>query len=215
MSLCDIAIHQRAKSPEQKALRRQQILQAASECFAQQSFERANLADVAAKAGVTKAALYRYFRSKEVLFLTLYGELLQQLMADAEQQPVAQDAATACVDLMCRHPEFCQLNAILHTVLEQNLSAEEAREFKLELLPLMQRFSQLIARWMNISEPDAITLLLHVQQAMIGCWHICHPSSAVSEAISKPPLTFLQRDFRTTLHQHLSWLFAGFRGDRQ
>ena len=109
---------------------------------------------------------------------------------------------------MARHPVCCQLNAILHTVLEQNLTTDEARDFKLQLLPLLQRFAQLLANWLCLELPTAMTLLLHVQQAMIGCWHICHPSPAVAAAISQPPLNFLQRDFHATLRQHLSWLFS-------
>ncbi len=206
-------IAQRAKSPQQKALRRQQILAAAAHCFPERGFHRVHLSDIAAQIGITKAALYRYFASKEQLFLALYLEHLQALLDDAETLSVdaPEQAAGVCAQLLSQHPTFCHLNAILHTVLEQNLSASEARAFKLELLVLMQRFARLLQQWLLLSADQAIDLLLHLQQAMIGCWHLCHHSTAVQEALAEPPLTLLQRDFGTTLQQHLQWLFSGFK----
>ena len=70
---------QRARSPEQKAERRAQILAAAATFFEQERFEAISLASIARKAGVTKAALYRYFSSKEALFLGLYLDELEQV----------------------------------------------------------------------------------------------------------------------------------------
>lgn len=47
---------------------RQAILSAARECFARVGFERATNRDIAAAAGVTAAAMYRYFDSKPELY---------------------------------------------------------------------------------------------------------------------------------------------------
>jgi AcrR family transcriptional regulator len=204
-------IRQRAKSPEQKALRRQQILDAAAGYFAEAPFEQVSLHDIAQRVGITKAALYRYFRNKEALFLALYHQQLERLVGHGEQLNIDGDAAIVCAQALAEEPLFCRLNAILHTVLERNLTEEEARNFKLGLLPLLQRFAMLISRWLSISAAEAVELLLHIQQAMIGCWHICYPSKTVAAAIAEPPLTLFRLEFSTTLQQHLSWLFAGYK----
>ena len=62
-SLTMCLIKQRAKNPEQKALRRQQILLATKNRFSKSSYEDVNLQHIAADVGMTKAALYRYFRN--------------------------------------------------------------------------------------------------------------------------------------------------------
>ncbi len=204
-------IRQRAKSPEQKALRRQQILDAAAGYFAEAPFEQVSLHDIAQRVGITKAALYRYFRNKEALFLALYHQQLERLVGHGEQLNIDGDAAIVCAQALAEEPLFCRLNAILHTVLERNLTEDEARNFKLGLLPLLQRFATLISRWLSISVAEAVELLLHIQQAMIGCWHICHPSKTVAAAIAEPPLTLFRLEFSATLQQHLSWLFAGYK----
>lgn len=45
--------------------RREQLLQAAIACFARDGFHQTTMADIASEAGITAAAIYRYFPSKE------------------------------------------------------------------------------------------------------------------------------------------------------
>lgn len=59
----------RGRAPKvQPETRRQAILDAALQTFAEHGFEAARLDDVAARAGVAKGTLYLYFSSKEALF---------------------------------------------------------------------------------------------------------------------------------------------------
>jgi AcrR family transcriptional regulator len=61
--------------------RRAQIVRAALESFAQHGYERASLRDIAARAGVTHAALLRHFSGKDELLLAA----LAQREADEEK----------------------------------------------------------------------------------------------------------------------------------
>lgn len=207
-------IRQRAKSPEQKALRRQQILDAAAEYFSTSAFDKVSLSDIAQRVGITKAALYRYFRSKETLFLALYLQELDGMVATAERVEKQTPAAEACFDVICQHPLFCSLNAILHTVLEQNLTVAEAASFKQALLPIMQRFADKISEWIAVSREQAIIFLKQLQAAMIGCWHISHPSQTVRQALQQPTLDILLIDYQTCLKQHIQWLIMGCMHNR-
>lgn len=53
------------------------ILQSATECFAQNGFERTNLRDIAQKVGIREPSIYRHFKSKE----ELYQKVLYQGLA--------------------------------------------------------------------------------------------------------------------------------------
>ena len=97
-------IRQRAKSPEQKAARRQHILSAAADIIMASSFDQLNMIDIAEAVGITKAALYRYFRNKETLFLALFEDSMESLIQAAEQQPVpAQNPANLLAELLIQH----------------------------------------------------------------------------------------------------------------
>ncbi len=68
----------RPKNPP--ADRRQEILEAALRLFAQRGYNATTNADIAREAGVTAAALYYYFPSKELLFRTAVSELRSSLL---------------------------------------------------------------------------------------------------------------------------------------
>jgi AcrR family transcriptional regulator len=64
--------------------RRQKILAAASELFGANSYDSVQMRDVAARAEVGKPTLYRYFPSKEELFLEVFKSGLDHLDAEIE-----------------------------------------------------------------------------------------------------------------------------------
>ena len=73
--------HQRARSPQDKDLRRAHLIQAATRLFADADFEAVTIARVAEAAGVAKGAAYIYFATKETLFLELVRAELTQWLA--------------------------------------------------------------------------------------------------------------------------------------
>ena len=71
-----VAINQRARSSEQKALRRHAVLETAEVYFKEVGYEAFSMAQLAKKAGVAKGTLYLYFNTREELFFTLYEQSL-------------------------------------------------------------------------------------------------------------------------------------------
>ena len=66
-----------------KAQRPGEILEAAFDAFAERGFAATRMEDVAARAGVTKGAIYCYFETKERLFEEMVGHYSQETLADA------------------------------------------------------------------------------------------------------------------------------------
>lgn len=79
------------RSPEQFAQirkeRREQILQAALEVFAEDSYHGASMASVAKKAKVSKGLIYNYFKSKEELLKTLIVDIFDEVMELMDVDP--------------------------------------------------------------------------------------------------------------------------------
>ncbi|MGX8708697.1 TetR/AcrR family transcriptional regulator [Caproiciproducens sp. R1] len=65
--------------PKSKTESHPKIILAAKEEFLKKGFEQASLRDIAAKAGMSAAGLYRHFADKEALFAALVDPLLNQL----------------------------------------------------------------------------------------------------------------------------------------
>ncbi|CAB3807944.1 hypothetical protein LMG28614_06697 [Paraburkholderia ultramafica] len=64
--------------------KRQAIIDAAFQVFSEVGFERASMSEIAARAGGSKATLYSYYESKEVMFADV-------MMAAAEEAKVASE----------------------------------------------------------------------------------------------------------------------------
>ncbi len=66
-----------------KAERPGEILEAAFDAFAERGFAATRMEDVAARAGVTKGAIYFYFETKDRLFEETVSHYSQNMLADA------------------------------------------------------------------------------------------------------------------------------------
>lgn len=102
---------------EKKAESRRRILDSARDVFFRDGFMRANLDEVAEKAGVAKGTLYRYFESKADLYvavLTRNQEIFNDLMrAAAEQGDDAVDRVRSIARFYFAHwldhPDYFQI----------------------------------------------------------------------------------------------------------
>ncbi|MEU7282966.1 helix-turn-helix domain-containing protein [Streptomyces sp. NPDC045431] len=69
---------------------RQRIQDVALGLFAEQGYEKTSLREIAERLGVTKAALYYHFKTKEDIVISLFQDLtrpIDDLIAWAEEQP--------------------------------------------------------------------------------------------------------------------------------
>ncbi len=76
----------RAVSEQDKASRRQDILSAAKQVFAEEGYHATTIADIAAAAGLSYGSIYWYYESKEALFhelMSAEAASLRQHLADA------------------------------------------------------------------------------------------------------------------------------------
>src|SRR5882757_3980360 len=58
---------------------REKIQEIALELFAEQGYEKTSLREIAERLGVTKAALYYHFRTKEDIVASLFGDFLARV----------------------------------------------------------------------------------------------------------------------------------------
>ncbi len=94
--------------------KRERILAAASQLFAQQDFHAVSVDDVAKLAEIAKGTLYNYFESKEALYLSIIETRMENLIAQLrhrleEQHDPLEDLRRFLIHLyrfMTKYPEF-------------------------------------------------------------------------------------------------------------
>jgi len=206
-------IKQRAVNPEQKQQRIEQILDAAQARFVDTNFSQIRLSDIAQDIGITKAAFYRYFRKKELLFLQLYLRHLEQLTVSIQrnlkQQNLSGQQLVPALSKACQdNVLFCKLSAILHSVLEENITLEEAVIFKRAIKEKMSLSLNQFIPLLKVEPEQAIELFLMMHQVIIGAWAMCNPSGEVNLALNQyDDLALFNKPFDEMISKHLSLLF--------
>src|ERR1700759_4485015 len=102
---------------------RARIQQVALELFAEQGYERTSLREIAERLGVSKAALYYHFKSKEDIvrsFTEDYAAELDALLIWGAGQPRSPATRTA---LLTRYSDIVQQRLGVLRFLEQNQAA--------------------------------------------------------------------------------------------
>ncbi len=98
MTIHSVALHavsRRAKHEPPPGPKRDAILRAATDVFAERGFFNAQVADIARAAGVAAGTVYLYFRSKDDLLISIFERSMRdalvevRAMVDAERDPAA------------------------------------------------------------------------------------------------------------------------------
>ncbi len=117
-----------------KAQRPGEILEAAFDAFAERGFAATRMEDVAARAGVTKGAIYFYFDTKELLFEEMVRHYGRVMLADA-------DAMMAGAQGSCAE----KLRALIRFVYSRCAQDRTGREMIRFMVAEGKAFPQLVA----------------------------------------------------------------------
>jgi len=117
----DSALHEDAARPS----RREQILQAAAQLFAERGSRAVGVDDVGAAVGVTGPAIYRHFASKDAMLAEMLVRISERLLAGgSERVAVAgDDPAAQLRALIDFQVEFALDNPALITVQDRDLGS--------------------------------------------------------------------------------------------
>ncbi|MEN0064676.1 MAG: TetR family transcriptional regulator [Myxococcota bacterium] len=200
-------VWERARRPEQKAERRESILEAAGHCFDAGGLAGATLTAIAQQAGLAASNLYRYFPSREAILIELLlreheGWVLQ--FEDAREALSGVDDVDALVDLirvsLLARPRLGALAAITRSVLEQNVGLESIVDFKRRSAELRQRTEFVVADIIPSLSLDQVALFVRYTNLVLGqIWSVAHPPKIIADAKAQIDVAGVRVDFGTTI----------------
>jgi len=209
----------RATQPEQKKSREATILAAARKLFAAGDYENAGLNAIAREAGFTKSNVYRYFKTREDIFLRIFEEAAEDwaagLAASLRKLRVRSSAATvanAWAKESSKHPLFHSLAALVDVSLAKNSSEEELKKFHLRSLKFYQGVLTELARiYPDISMQNIGELTLHFYYMAAGLWTGSRPGKTMQKVLKDPALADMVIHFEPSLKFGISNLIKGIR----
>ena len=208
---------QRARKPSQVKVRTEEILNAAKRLFATLSYDEVSLNAIAREAGMSKPNIYRYFASREEIFLMILreeqGVFVQRLSGSlrAMSSPVTAevvveawlDAALGCPDLLALLPQ-------LGTSLERNSSLEQLVAYKKETfaggLALAELHRSIYPRldldtWMEVINASVGLLA--------GLWPLCNSNDTMEQAMRHPEVGLEPWNFSKMMRFAMKALISG------
>lgn len=201
MDDAEVPSFRRARRPEQRELRRQEILDVTRALLAEMPAEEISLRELGRRLGVSKTHVVRYFESREGVFLEMLDRMLRSwlgaLPSEWPTPPCASDEVMrAWADSLAARPELCQLWSLLPSVLERNVSTETLRAYKLAELEHRHTLTKEITdRIPELDTDDALTLTRYATVALVGLWPFSNPTPTVAKAAADPRLADSRMDF--------------------
>ncbi|XVU22939.1 TetR/AcrR family transcriptional regulator [Actinoplanes sp. CA-054009] len=153
-----IVTFQRARTEEQREIRRRAILDVAAAMLDEMPVAAVTLNELSRRVGLAKPNVLRYFESREAVLLEVLDRFLREWLTDLaadlaagvdETRPMA-ERATAVADILSRslsaRAVLCDLFGAQGSVLEHNVSVEVVARYKRASLERLTTMSTLLAK---------------------------------------------------------------------
>jgi AcrR family transcriptional regulator len=203
----------RARKPEQKEERKQHLLDVARILIDQESdLNLLSLNEIARSAKMAKANIYRYFESREALFLELlwdeWLDWFKDFQKDWQKVSRSKKSFDHLIKTMAisiaKRDLLCNLTSALPSVIEKNLTEKTIREFKYRSIELFGKIANYLETCSSELDSVSYAILLQDSVSLIaGLYPFTHPNQVVARVLQDPELKFFKRDFSAELERYL------------
>ncbi|MFJ6730519.1 TetR/AcrR family transcriptional regulator [Streptomyces sp. NPDC091281] len=213
---------QRARTEEQREIRRRAILDTASAMLDEMPVAAVTLNELSRRVGLAKPNVLRYFESREAVLLELLDRFLREWLAELAEElaagvdgdlPMAERAAAVAEILgrsLSRRTVLCELFGAQGSVLEHNVSVEVVARYKRASLDHLTTMSTLIGTCLP-ELGDNATLFSLQTMVMAGALsaYSTPPPSLKAAYEAEPDLARFHLDLEDYLKQALTATLLG------
>jgi AcrR family transcriptional regulator len=213
---------QRARSEEQREIRRQAILDTAAAMLDEMPVAEVGLNELSRRVGLAKSNVLRYFESREDVLLELLersfrtwlAEVSDELAAGADPRlPVRERSDRLAAVLsrsLARHTVLCDLVNAQAGVLEHNVSVEVVLRFKRSALDSLGVMADLVRRHVPELGNAARTVCMATVILAGALSAYCRPSASAIAAVElDPTLVEFHLELATALESAVATQIAG------
>lgn len=213
---------QRARSEEQREIRRQAILDTARSMLDEMPAAEVGLNELSRRVGLAKSNVLRYFESREAVLLELLGSVLEAWIAEVSQEladgvdpslPAGErgdQMAAVLSRSLARHTVLCDLANAQAGVLEHNVSVDVVLRHKRGALTNLGTVVELLHHHLPELGDHARTVCLTALLLAGALSTYRSPSASTLAAYdADPSLAVLQLDLGSDLERAVALLIAG------
>jgi AcrR family transcriptional regulator len=207
----------RARQPDQIEERKVAILESALTLFVDNGLENVSLSDIASRIGCAKSNLYRYFETREDIYLHVlqregaaWEKKAHSSLKKLDGNGTVPLVAEALSKSFAGAKTYCSLMSVINSVLEKNLSAERVLNFRSTFYRRRERIATLISSALpGVPKESVEPLMFSIFAHVAGLWPLSHPDVETKKWLSKPEFEHLKLDFEEEMTRFLVTLFKG------
>ncbi len=213
---------QRARSEEQREVRRRAILDTAAAMLDEMPVAEVSLNELSRRVGLAKSNVLRYFESREAVLLELLDYFLRAWLAELPAELAAginprlsmAERATQLAEVLSRslaaRTVLCDLFGAQVGVLEHNVSLDAVLRHKRASLESLRNLSDLVRHHVPELGDNAQTVCLQAVIMAGALTAYCSPPASVVAAYeAEPALAVLHTDLRDALRLAVSTALLG------
>ncbi|MBD7918800.1 TetR family transcriptional regulator [Cellulomonas sp. Sa3CUA2] len=213
---------QRARSEEQREVRRRAILDTAATMLDEMPVAGVSLNELSRRVGLAKSNVLRYFESREAVLLDLLDDFLadwladlaDELAADVEPDAAPEVRARQLADVLSRslaaRTALCDLFGAQGGVLEHNVSVDVVKRHKRTSLALLETMSDLVRRHVpELGDGAQLFCLTTLVSAGALSTYAPPPPSVLAAYADEPALAVLHLDPQDALRVVLTSALLG------
>jgi len=207
---------QRARSDEQKEIRRKQIMKAAAELFKKYEYKDITLNMIAGKLDFSRANMSRYVATKEEIFLLLYVEdmilLTEELQKSYTKKMNYNEFADFLVSISMSHTNFMRIGCILSTIIENNISVEKLVGYKKIMFEQAKKIVDVFVENFDfLSQEDGYYIMSILTEYMSGLYLSTNQTPLQKEAMKQCGFADHQKDFKTAMTEFIVLILHGYK----
>jgi AcrR family transcriptional regulator len=206
---------QRARRPEQKDQRREQILATAGRLALDSGVARVSLGDIAAAVGLAKSNVLRYFGTREEIYLQLAmregDDWAAAVLTGLRQANGFSATAAVLADAYADRPLYCDLTTHAETMLEHNVSVAALRVYKLWAIDTYFTVGrQITVACPPLTDTDGASLVMAASAFVAKLFPISRPPAGLRELYEREPeIARVFPPLRPTLQRMIAATAAG------
>ncbi|WP_435131004.1 TetR/AcrR family transcriptional regulator [Actinacidiphila sp. bgisy144] len=213
---------QRARSEEQREIRRRAILDTAAAMLDEMPVAEVSLNELSRRVGLAKSNVLRYFESREAVLLELLDDFLGSWLAELADELAAGIEADAAPDAragrlaeilsrsLADRKVLCDLFGAQGGVLEHNVSVEVVKRHKRSSLARLADMTALVRRHVpELGDDTQLFCLMGLVSAGALAAYVPPPPSLLAAYAEEPALGVLHLELRDALRASFTSALLG------
>ena len=196
----------RARTSVQIEQRINSILSACEKLLSKTLPQDLKMREIAEECGLAVGAIYRYFRSKEVLIMAVYlnkmRELLDELADFSHQENSAHNLSEHMTTVFVKHKFFWFLSTYSGTILETSLTDEEIREHKSTSMEMTTKcIEKLVQHVPGMNSTEIFDLFMDSFFYTCGLYSFAFPTETIKKILEEPALNNFKPDWDSSIRR--------------